>query len=170
MNLTESPTIARRLLDDGFAEDAARAWATCPLPLPGYEIVGLAHEWRTHGLDGADAAAWCTDGWPPQIATLWHLQGYTPEQARFVEIRLVLATHAWRESNRCAAEPDKPPTWRDSGLSPDTVTLCIARGLTRVEQGYALAADMEADPTLRGTLELLADVRGIDLRAMRTPR
>jgi len=110
-----------------------------------------------------EATLWEAAGWSTGEAAAWWLQGFSLDQARFVRAHL----------RRAAPSPEEQPTdeatpreWLASGLPADDIVLAIASGHLTVADAARLTTRMNDDPAVRGTLTLVAALRGVDVQSL----
>lgn len=167
MEFIAHPHVLPTLLAAGIPAPTAREWALRLLPLTADQVVAEAALWHRSAHSDARDVDWCLDGWSPSEADEAKLNGFTFEQAVFVDTELRKARDAcWDDGEAASAAVDSWEWWRKSGIRPDLVVLCVAAGRYRVEEGRKLVAELAQDRSLAGTIKLTSACRDVDLSGL----
>lgn len=105
---------------------------------------GSLDAWVQAGLPECDAVGWWAAGnFSVGHGALWWRAGYSPQQAEFVR---ALCRHAVVPSP--GDDVSSPAAWRNSGLPPHVVCLCLAAGIRSVAEGRAVSLVLVLRPDM----------------------
>ena len=116
---------------------SARTSSTARRPAAGPSGEVLA-SWRGAGLDEGETRTW----WALGLRCLeevqaWRTAGFTAQQANFI-LDVLAARMAFEVDSAAGIHTSAPADWRDSGLPPWWVCLCVSAGVQQVADGAAL--------------------------------
>lgn len=122
----------------------------------------VSPDWLAAELPPATAIAWArTEMFDPPDALLWHARGFSSAQAVFVNDLVPLGDERLDEDQCLARERD----WRDSGLPPSWVCLCVALDVT-IQDAWMILTCAGLEPDLEFRLTEYAAARGADPRSL----
>lgn len=149
--------LSTALTDAGLDQTDAEAWLTLAGRVTPERILRAATDWAWEGIPGDDGVRWFLAGWEPRAAVIWWMLGFTPAQATFVSNRL----------NALSMDTKQVKDWLCSSLVPDDIVLCLAVGISTVEEAVATSARFMHEAPLRGSLTVQAALNGVDVRGFK---
>lgn len=158
--MTATPTahhLRTALTDAGLVQPDVNAWLTLADQHTPERILRAATDWAWEGIPGHDGARWFLAGWEPRAAVIWWMLGFTPAQATFVSNRLT----------GLGMDMKQVKDWLYSSLVPDDIVLCLAAGISTVEEAVETAARFMREAPLRGSLTVQAALNGVDVRGFK---
>lgn len=163
----------RALRENGFTIREIEDWLEVSDSVQPEEVVELVLHWRRVGFDAATAASYCTlDDWDPVEARIWHQRGFTAIQATYCRDRIRRQYAAMCVIEGRGVPPSSVRAWISTrGLTAEWITMCLAAGLTRVEDAIELDAAARQDPRLARRIRELAArrPRGTGTMALERP-